>query len=110
MSSTERLVEDAEKEWLEIWVAGPGEKRSKPLETGTRAPDLELLDHTGSLRKLSSFWSDGPALIMFWRHFGCGCGLDRASRLSEEYDAYLDAGITPVITVSYTHLTLPTKA
>ncbi|MGB1755155.1 MAG: redoxin domain-containing protein, partial [Candidatus Thalassarchaeaceae archaeon] len=62
-----------------------------------RAPDLELLDHTGSLRKLSSFWSDGPALIMFWRHFGCGCGLDRASRLSEEYDAYLDAGITPVI-------------
>ena len=41
MGSTERLVEDAEKEWLEIWVAGPGEKRSKPLETGTSAPDLE---------------------------------------------------------------------
>ena len=97
MGSTERLVEDAEKEWLEIWVAGPGEKRSKPLETGTSAPDLELLDHTGSSRKLSSFWSDGPALLMFWRHFGCGCGLDRASRLSEEYAAYLAAGITPVI-------------
>ena len=97
MVSTERLVEDAEKEWLEIWVAGPGEERSKPLDRGTRAPDLELLDHTGSPRRLATFWSDGPALLMFWRHFGCGCGLDRASRLSEEYEDYLAAGINPVI-------------
>ena len=97
MSSTDRLVEDAENEWLEIWVAGPGDKRSDPLNPGNSAPDLELLDHTGTLRKLSSFWSDGPALLMFWRHFGCGCGLDRASRLSEEYADYLDAGINPVI-------------
>ena len=97
MSSTDRLVEDAENEWLEIWVAGPGDKRSDPLNPGNSAPDLELLDHTGTPRKLSSFWSDGPALLMFWRHFGCGCGLDRASRLSEEYADYLDAGINPVI-------------
>ena len=97
MSSTDRLVEDAENEWLEIWVAGPGDERSNPLNPGNSAPDLELLDHTGTPRKLSSFWSDGPALLMFWRHFGCGCGLDRASRLSEEYADYLDAGINPVI-------------
>ena len=97
MASIDRLVEDAEKKWLEIWVAGPGDARSKPLDPGTSAPDLELLDHTGTPCRLASFWSDGPALLMFWRHFGCGCGLDRASRLSEEYEAYLAAGINPVI-------------
>ena len=37
MVSTERLVEDAEKEWLEIWVSGPGDNRSKPLDPGTSA-------------------------------------------------------------------------
>ena len=34
---------------------------------------------------------------MFWRHFGCGCGLDRSSRLNDEYEDYLAAGINPVI-------------
>ena len=97
MEDTEGLTEAAEKEWLDIWVAGPGDKRSKLLDVGTNAPDLELLDHTGTPRQLSSFWSDDPALLMFWRHFGCGCGLDRASRLSDEYDDYIAAGITPVI-------------
>ena len=89
MEGANRLIEAAEEEWLEIWVAGPGERRSKLLDPGVSAPDLELLDHTGTPRQLSSFWSDGPALIMFWRHFGCGCGLDRASRLNEEYADYL---------------------
>jgi len=97
MESTERLIEDAEKEWLETWVAGPGDKRSKLLDPGTSAPDLELLDHTGASRRLSSFWSEGPALLMFWRHFGCGCGLDRASRLKDEYADYQAAGINLVI-------------
>ena len=97
MEASKRLTEAAEKEWLETWVAGPGEKRSKPLDSGTSAPDLELLDHTGASRRLSSFWSDSPALLMFWRHFGCGCGLDRASRLNEEYADYLAAGINLVI-------------
>ena len=93
----DKLTEAAEKEWLETWIAGPGDKRSKLLEVGTKAPDLELLDHTGASRSLSSFWSEGPALLMFWRHFGCGCGLDRASRLNEESADYKSAGITPVI-------------
>ena len=97
MAATERLTEDAEKEWLETWVAGPGNKRSKLLDPGTSAPDLELLDHTGASRRLSSYWSDGPVLLMFWRHFGCGCGLDRSSRLNDEYEDYLAAGINPVI-------------
>jgi len=97
MEATERLTEAAEKEWLETWTAGPGGKRSKLLDPGTSAPDLELLDHTGALRRLASFWSEGPALLMFWRHFGCGCGLDRASRLNDEYADYRAAGINLVI-------------
>ena len=97
MEATERLTEAAEKEWLETWVAGPGDKRSKLLDPGTSAPDIELLDHTGASRRLSSFWSDGPALLMFWRHFGCGCGVDRSSRLKDEYADYRAAGINPVI-------------
>jgi peroxiredoxin len=95
--SADKLTEAAEKEWLETWMAGPGDKRSKLLDVGTNAPDLELLDHTGTSCRLSSFWSDGSALLMFWRHFGCGCGLDRASRLKDEYADYQTAGITPVI-------------
>ena len=95
--STDKHTEAAEKEWLETWMAGPGDKRSKLLDVGTNAPDLELLDHTDASRRLSLFWSDGPALLMFWRHFGCGCGLDRASRLKDEYADYQAAGITPVI-------------
>jgi hypothetical protein len=50
MEPTDGLTEAAEKEWLEIWVAGPGDKRSKRLDSGTSAPDLELLDHTGTIR------------------------------------------------------------
>jgi hypothetical protein len=34
---------------------------------------------------------------MFWRHFGCGCGVQRAARLREEYDAYRVVGLQPVI-------------
>jgi peroxiredoxin len=97
MEASERLTEAAEKEWLETWVAGPRDKRSKLLDPGTSAPDLELPDHTGASHRLSSFCSDGPALLMFWRHFGCGCGVDRSSRLNDEYVGYRAAGINPVI-------------
>ena len=93
----DKLTKAAEVEWLDTWTDGPGDKRSKLLEIGTKAPDLELLDHTGVSRRLSSFLSDGPALFMFWRHFGCGCGVDRASRLKDEYADYQAAGINPVI-------------
>ena len=93
----DKLTEAAEQEWLETWIAGPGDKRSKLLDTGNSAPDLKLLDHTGASCQLSSLWAEGPALLMFWRHFGCGCGVDRAARLKEEYADYRAAGINPVI-------------
>lgn len=87
----------AEVEWLERWVAGQVEPEGLGLATGTPAPDLVLEDHTGASRSLSEFWADQPLLLMFWRHFGCSCGVERASRLRAEYQTYTDAGLLPVI-------------
>jgi len=38
MEDTESFTKAAEKEWLETWVAGPRDERSKLLEPGTNAP------------------------------------------------------------------------
>ncbi len=93
----EALIVNAETEWLNRFIEGPTEPEGSGLRGGTAAPDLVLADDTGTTRSLSEFWCDGPALIMFWRHFGCGCGVDRAERLLEEYPSYESAGLTPVI-------------
>ncbi len=85
----------AEAEWLERWSTGPTEPAGEPLRTDAAAPDLVLLDHTGRQRTLSEFWADGPALLMFWRHFGCGCGFERARRLDAEIADYQAAGLAP---------------
>ena len=100
MVASERESElraQAEEEWLDRWTAGPTEGEGDALSTGSPAPDLSLLDHTGRQRRLSEFWSGQPALLMFWRHFGCPCGFDRAERLRSEVDGYLAAGMQPVI-------------
>lgn len=97
MPSPADLLAAAEAEWLDGWTSGPTEPEPSPLFTGTPAPDLVLPDHTGAPRALSEFWSAGPALLMFWRHFGCGCGVERAARLGREYAALREAGLTPVI-------------
>ena len=91
------LTDAAGKRWLEAWVEGPSGDRGLRLGEGEAAPDLSLLDETGANRELSEFWRAGPALIMFWRHFGCGCGIDRAQRLRSEFTQYLDAGLHVVI-------------
>jgi len=75
----------AEAEWLDGWTAGPTEDQGSGLPSGAKAPDLALADHTGQERLLSEFWAGQPALLMFWRHFGCGCGVARAGRLKAEY-------------------------
>lgn len=46
---------------------------------------------------LSRFWMNGPALLLFWRHFGCSCGRDRAARLRREHPDYVAAGAQVVI-------------
>lgn len=89
----------AEQEWLAAWHSGPQRVRWDriPLQQGDPAPDFELLDQTGAKVRLSSLWAEGPALLLFWRHFGCSCGIDRAARLRDEYQNFLDAGASVVI-------------
>lgn len=87
----------AEAEWLEKWSSGPTEPEGPFLPQAAVAPDLVLPDDSGQPRWLSEFWAEGPALVMFWRHFGCGCGVERSRRLVDEYPTYRDAGLNPVI-------------
>jgi hypothetical protein len=37
---------------------------------GNKAPDFVYKDAAGNERRLSEFWSEGPALIVWLRHFG----------------------------------------
>ena len=92
-----QLTVAAESEWLERWSTGPVEPEGGGIRQGSPAPDLALPDETGALRHLSEFWRTGPALLVFWRHFGCGCGADRARRLAAEYADLVAAGLTPVV-------------
>lgn len=87
-------IEAAEREWLEIWKRGPTRVRwtSMPIQPGDKAPDLPLLDSSGSVVSLGDTWSRGPAIIVFLRHFGCSCARDRVARLKQEYPGYLAAG------------------
>jgi peroxiredoxin len=96
-TAVEELTTAAEHEWLERWSSGPVEPEGRGVPQGSSAPDLALPDETGTLRQLSEFWRSGPALIVFWRHFGCGCGADRARRLATEYEELVAAGLTPVV-------------
>ena len=88
------LFEAAEQRWLRNWQKGPTRQKwtSLPLQKGDSAPDFELLDSARRLHHLNDFWKQRPALMIFWRHFGCGCGIGRAERLREEYARLVDAG------------------
>ena len=46
---------------------------------------------------MRDFWSKGPALILFWRHYGCSCGVDRAKLLQNEYADYIKLGASVVV-------------
>lgn len=46
---------------------------------------------------MSQLWRSRPVLILFWRHFGCSCGMDRAERLRSELADYRVAGGDVVI-------------
>lgn len=100
MSDTlERQIRAAEQQFLDEWTRGPDRLTwdALPPQPGDPAPEAKLADHTGSKIDLSSLWADQPALLLFWRHFGCGCGIDRAGRLRDEYDDYLAAGANVAI-------------
>jgi peroxiredoxin len=90
------LVLSAERRWMDNWVAGPS-LQGDPIRRGARAPDMELTDESGNRVQLSEYWAERPALIMLWRHLGCGCGLERIERLADEYQGYLDSGLNVVV-------------
>ena len=88
------LQRAAEQRWRKHWLAGPTRQQWQelPLQAGDAAPDFELLDAAGRSHTLSEFWAEGPAVLLFWRHFGCGCGIGRAERLADEYPRLLEQG------------------
>jgi len=92
-------IQSAEEEWLQHWKNGPSRLRWNkiPLQVGDQAPNFELQDSTGATVHLSDFWQDKPALVLFWRHYGCGCGIERARRLQNEYADYINPGAKVVI-------------
>lgn len=93
------LITQAMDKWYERFVAGPERLRwdELPPQIGDPAPNIDIQDSTGTWRQLREFWVDGPVLLLFWRHFGCGCGIDRAEQLVDEYDEYMEAGATVAI-------------
>ena len=95
----EQLIEAAEDRWKAGWEAGPTRLRwtTLPPQVGDPAPDATLPDHEGRDVALSSLWADRPLLILFWRHFGCSCGMDRAARLRTELPDYRAGGGDVVI-------------
>ena len=96
-TSLEELKATAEDRWLAAWTEGPTEAEGFGLRRNAQAPSLTLHDHMGVERSLSEFWEEHLVLLMFWRHFGCSCGVDRAKRLRDEMAEYEDAGLRPVI-------------
>ncbi len=95
-SIIEAQTEKAEQEWLESWRRGPIRFRWNhlPLQVGDPAPNVVLQDLSGNKVHLSDSWQAGPAVLVFLRHFGCSCAVDRADRLREEYADYVELGAT----------------
>jgi len=90
------LTLGAEQTWMNHWLTGPTHV-GQPVRRGDAAPDLVLTSEDGSSAALSSTWHDVTALVMLWRHLGCGCGLDRIAKLKDEYEDYLAAGLNVVV-------------
>jgi peroxiredoxin len=93
------MFEAAEQRWLEHWRNGPTRTTwgALPPQPGDAAPDIDAIDAEGRAVRLSSVWRDGPGLLLFWRHWGCGCGTGRVERLVEEYPALREAGANVVV-------------
>ena len=98
-ANLESQIKSAEEEWLDLWKSGPSRLRWNriPLQVGDTAPDFELQDSTGAAVHLRDFWNYKPALLLFWRHYGCSCGIERAKRLQNEYADYLKLGANVVV-------------
>ena len=98
-SSLSQQIQSAEDEWLTLWKRGPSRVRwtKVPLQPDDAAPDFKLQDSANNPVSLSEYWRAGPVLLLFWRHYGCSCGIERARRLQAEYADYLALGAEVVI-------------
>jgi peroxiredoxin len=92
-------VNEATRAWLAAWKTGPTRTRWNmlPLQVGDKAPVLGLRTSEGESVDLADFWADGPALVLFLRHFGCGCAVERAHRLKDEWGQYAALGGNVVV-------------
>jgi peroxiredoxin len=99
MSSLDDQMKAAENEWLAGWKSGPIRTRwtELPLQVDDPAPNFQLPDSNGKPRQLNRYWENKPALIIFWRHYGCSCGMERAHYLQQEFDDYIEGGAAVVI-------------
>lgn len=94
MPDLAQLEAEAEEHWLAAWLTGPTRTRFEalPPQAGDPAPHLTLQDTSGEPRQLSDYWAHGPALVIFMRHFGCSCLMERWEGLKVELSSYADAG------------------
>ncbi len=95
----ERALQIGEDDFFRIWQDGPEVTRweALPVQVGDQAPGFELPNLDGSSVTLEGLLADGPAILLFWRHFGCGCGVDRAALLRSELGDYRATGASVVI-------------
>ncbi len=101
MSIVDEQQRAAEEEWLAAWLSGPTRTRlaALPPQIGDLAPDIALPATDGQMQRLSDFWRERPALILFLRHFGCSCLAERWEKLRDELPAYAEEG-AEVVAVS----------
>jgi peroxiredoxin len=94
MADLAQLEAMAEQRWLAAWLTGPTHTRFEalPPQGGDPAPDPTLPDNSGEPRQLSEFWAHGPLLVIFMRHFGCSCLMERWEGLKVELSSFADAG------------------
>ena len=94
MTDLAELETAAEQRWLSQWLTGPTHIRytELPPQAGDPAPDPILPDTSGEPRHLSDYWAHGPLLVIFMRHFGCSCLMERWEGLKSELTAFTDAG------------------
>jgi peroxiredoxin len=94
VTDLDELEKAAEKRWLASWLVGPTHTRydALPVQQGDMAPEVELPDTSGETRHLSEFWTHGSAIVIFMRHFGCSCLMERWEGLRGELDDYAAAG------------------
>jgi peroxiredoxin len=98
-SELARAIELGEKDFFRIWQSGPEVTRwdALPVQVGDVAPGFVLPDQSGTVVALDDVLASGPVIVLFWRHFACGCGVERAARLRDELDRYRATGATVLI-------------